>query len=528
MRIMLIAFSMAILLCHNTYAQEVNDKYTLGYHYDYLKNPINGYYASDYNPEVDLKITYEIGKGFSPGYYFDTNGEKHEGYIHRVSRSDFVEYRKSEFGDIDKIKAKDCAGFVIGVDSFTVVSDFRIYGSIGYRTRSKPSFAQYIETIGDNSFLKHIDVGNRVVSTYLVGTDGSHSFESFPNNQKKFKEMAALYFSDFPALMDAIDEKELTQEDIPSIIKMYQYRLYYNAGKPILYDKYWDETKDENEAEYFASINSIEGINFNLTYRHKNGTTISNCIFSSFYPHEAQGIFTWYKPDSSIRKQIEYHDNEEKAQVTYHHNGQKMLISHQGEYDRTYTQVFDLDGKLVLDSYGNGEINFRDSIQQRTLHYVFTNHKLESISYREDDKNIYLVSERNTSLKHKKRHNEKLQQLAGYKLSDIQEYAHGLILLKARVSPKGIVTDISLLKGLRTNIDEKVMRYAQSFLGEKEMKPGKNNGEKIWQEVIIPIDYSLQGYSHYRNYNNTFWMHDMMFQQQMHLNHISPPAYIGN
>ena len=85
---------------------------------------------------------------------------------------------------------------------------------------------------------------------------------------------------------------------------------------------------------------------------------------------------------------------------------------------------------------------------------------------------------------------------------------------------------MKVIKGMDAECDSSVLNILSYFKTSKEWNLAKINKEKVAQELIIPIDFSIKGFSRYRsNYNNSWMMHQMMQQQMMNMQQPKIPTY---
>lgn len=106
-------------------------------------------------------------------------------------------------------------------------------------------------------------------------------------------------------------------------------------------------------------------------------------------------------------------------------------------------------------------------------------------------------------------------------MNSIRNYDHGIVLVKCIVEPTGLVSDIQIIKGLNPECDSLISNYLAIMSKEKTWTPAMIAKQKVIQEIVIPVDFAISGFSRYRNNYNYFWMqnnmmmHDPMMQQNM-------------
>jgi hypothetical protein len=167
---------------------------------------------------------------FKEGYYFTKAGEKVSRLIKFryggnlfTNKSDGdcdIQFKKAKGADKAKFTTNDICCFVIGKDSFAIVKNFFINSLAQY----PQDFAQVIETGRINLYKYYakmqgagINSGSYTVEYWLLEKD--NEVEGIP--QLYFKKTMRKYLSDYPSLVDQINNGKLKWSDIPLIINMY-------------------------------------------------------------------------------------------------------------------------------------------------------------------------------------------------------------------------------------------------------------------------------------------------------------------
>lgn len=117
----------------------------------------------------------------------------------------------------------------------------------------------------------------------------------------------------------------------------------------------------------------------------------------------------------------------------------------------------------------------------------------------------------------------------GYPVVSVKDYHHGFVLVKCIVEPTGLTSDFQVIKSVDTACDSTVLDFMSFFKTYKQWKPAQHKGKKVAQELVIPFDFSINGFSRYRyHYHyNDFWMQQNMMWQQQTISLPSPPQMPG-
>jgi hypothetical protein len=108
---------MLLVTFYSTYSQ-----IPVGLKYDCNGYAFNGYYDPlTYSPDKKISIVHN-SDSYEVGYYYDSVGNKINGLIKFENEKIFFKKGNAEFRD--KIKPEQIKNFVIGVDSFFVISNF--------------------------------------------------------------------------------------------------------------------------------------------------------------------------------------------------------------------------------------------------------------------------------------------------------------------------------------------------------------------------------------------------------------------
>jgi hypothetical protein len=504
-------------LTSNLFSQYNFDNYEIGYYFDVNHQIIDGYYDENYQPKNPLKLSYTTGDYFTPGYYYDLNNKKISGLIRYVQRNTFFKFKSDRKADQQTITPYDCVGYVIGLDSFAVIEDFSVEREIGGFQSSEKEFAEVIDQVDNLTFYKHTRVGSdNIVYTYLVKDGNAGNYTSFPKGINKFKKISVQIFGEFESLKTQILSEKYDASDIPTMVKLLKYKRKYDKKEKIHYTSSWDETEDTHKSAYYASIESLKDSVFHLKFYFNNGVPIYEGDIYSFCPRKRTGDFIWYYPSGTIRKKINYLNNKPQETTTYFRNGNIHYIYKTENKACSYSAVFNLNGEKILDNSGCGTEVFYDSIANRKITYKFSHYKLISAYFLDsNNRRVYQLCKKNARLQPMQ---ERMEEQVEYPYKSLLNFNHGFVLLKCIVEPSGLTSEMRILKSLDAECDSSIMNFLSFIKTKKNWIVAKVEKEKVPQELIIPVHFSIEGFSRSGNNSNAysaFWMQQQMMTPQI-------------
>ena len=510
-----------IFLSTVIFAQDAAKQQMLGYYIDINNKLIPGYCDPEYDPDQQLNVTFTVGSEDTPGYYFNRVDNKVSGFLKLTQYSTSPGFRPTLKAPEEMITTDECTGFVIGKDSFAIIRDFDVERMLGSFHVNKREFAEVIEQVGNLVFYKHTRIDmNKIVLTYLVKADSSNQFISFPKNSKKFKETCLPIFGVSESLKKQIEDGKYKDEDIPVMAKLLKYKLKSDRNERIYYNSSWDEIENPQKASYYAVIESIKDSIYHLKYFLNNELPVYEGNYTSFYPDKKKDDFNWFNPNGNIRKTIKYIADNDRLITIYFPNGNIHFEYSDSDQGSFYSKVISLDGTKILNDNGTGTESFYDSITNRQLTMEFVRHKLASSYYTDSaDRKIYQICSTGEKNKDFSKLKKKFIKIADYPLNAVKDFTHGIVLVKCVIEPSGLASDIKILKGINQECDRLVLSYLTSLKNDKFWTPAKIGGQNVTQEIIIPVDFSIIGFSRYRNNYNTFWM---MNNRMMNQNLMQP------
>ncbi|MFC2111078.1 energy transducer TonB [Bacteroidota bacterium] len=515
----------------NSQAQSWKDSFEIGQFVDFNLHLLDGYYDFEYKTENSLKVSFYIGDDWIQGCYYTRDSLRIDGFIKNVPRCTYFMFKPNKDTKdrkAKKIKPDICDAYIIGVDSFAVIEKFYVETELAAFYIRRREFVEIIDEIDNLTFCKHTRVGQQFSSTtYLVKRDTFKYFVSFPKAVNKFKETALRFFGEFEYLEKSIQSGKYSEKDILSMIKLLKYKKTYDDNAKICFNSSWDEIENCSELSYYAIIELVEDSIFHLKYYFNNGILIYKGGFTSFYPQRRIGDFTFYHSNGEIRKKVFYQNNEAQKVTSFYKNGK--IHAKYNNYNEVpyYENINNSSGENLLDNNGNGIDVLYDSVTSRHITIEFIDHKLNNAYYLDlKGRKIYKFCESNAFLQSASLLQKHIIDEVDYPLNSASEKHHGCAFLKVVVEPTGLISYIQIIKSLDSECDRAILDYLSFMTTIKHWKPGKHNGVKVPQELIIPIVFLINDYPKYKKNDNNYWMHDPFWMNKHpHTPTYTPPLY---
>jgi antitoxin component YwqK of YwqJK toxin-antitoxin module len=518
-------FVLFVIALSTAQSQTVSPFYEIGYFTDADRQPIDGFIDITYEPKTREDYGLTLGADFTPGCYYNLQGEKVNGRIQYTFNDNFFRFTPPSGGSkFEKITPAMCSAYVIGKDSFTVIRDFTIERELATIPFHEPEFAEVLTTIGDLTFYQHTRVGqNKLLYTYMVKRGKEGKLVSFPKGKNKFKAVALDYFSSVPYLVTGINDETMSDNDLLNMIKYMDFANRTAKKEKIYYSASWEELSDSSAYGYLYYADSLrtQAGTCSLHYFIKDGTPLYDASYASLAPQKKEGLLTFYFPDGKVRKRVIYKNNEIKGVInTYYRNGQQHYVyEKKNEATHVYSIVADQSGRNLLDATGGGVEVFYDSIQNRQITRTYRDYKLTDSYYTDNAGNKVYQSHKNHAALYNKEvleNNEFIKQITYPKIA-IANNVHGMIIVRILADREGNTTKVMVVKGLDYECDKTVLGYCQSKYKGKNWYPLKVDKMLSAQEILMVFVLEITPYSRYRNnyYYNNMWSRQMMWQQQM-------------
>ena len=512
-----------ILLANHSYAQV-----PVGLQFDINGQALHGYFDPiTYSPIKKLTYTHN-SDSYETGHYYNLAGHKIVGLIKFAGKKIFFQTKLGK--SKTTLKPELIKSFVIGVDSFFVVSNFQ------YKNRliTKSEYAQFITEFDGYTFAKHYrfpsEIGPanyEIIETYLVKKKNETVWNNFYLN-KKFDEKALKHFGHIPEIKSKLLSYEYSDKNTLSMIKMCDYWNKYNLSEPILFDQFWQETQNKENAKYHANITSKKDSIWTFDY-YQDSVKLYTISYSSFYPNVKNGELTVFYPNGTIRRTCNYMNNEAIDEKTYDENGslascfehikKQKPSSFKIKRKTLYKTIADTLGTNILTSDGPHAIKRYDNLRNVSYTHVYINNELVS-SYRLLNKDtVFQISTPSYDFKIKS-----IQKSFSFYMmnKDIEKAlnvnAQGIILVSVVIDKKGYVIESKLLNSLHPQIDALVKKFINGKLPTpifdlNRFKSYKRNKKKQFCEFVLPFEFGIDRF--YRKPVNFYHFHPMYHWNSM-------------
>ncbi len=530
-------FSIILLLTFNAIYAQI----PVGLKYDCNGYAFNGYYDPlTYSPAKKLTKVHN-SDSYEVGYYYDNLGNRIDGLIKFAK--DKIFYKTDSVVFRDKIKPSEINSFVIGVDSFFVVSNYYYRDKL----QTDPEYVQYITEFNGLTFAKHYKFTSSIqqqygaqppiVETYLVQSKADAVWENFPDNSR-FQASALKYFSYIPYLKAKIDSGLYTSRNMLSVIKMAEYLDKYQKAVPIYYDQYWQEVNDGRNAKYHASIVNKQDSIWTFEY-YEGDTKLYLANYSSFYPNTKNGDFISYYPNGDVRQVIAFKNN--RPQDVKVNNASGEIVRHY-QYRETFNSTTGKTKTSIAYLTTNDSLG-ANAIGMPSAQSLVVNDPISKVSYTQQFNGGVLISSfrildhdtiyQLVNPKYKFRV-KSLQNKIDYYLANenydtaLSVNAQGTILISLVTDKKGFPVSCVMLNTIHPEIDTLVERFINACFMTNEglrhkFRPYKVNKKKQFCEFVIPIEFSINRFYrrsvNYNQFNNMYWMQSQQQQMMMQMHH---------
>lgn len=522
-RKLFVLFVMLIAVAVQSHSQVNSPNKALGMYFDINEIPIDNYIDFDYSPKDAFYITFKTDGEFVPGVYYDLNGEKISCNIKQSNLSTNVYYKSGGLETL--LSPSNCSGYVVGLDSFIVINNFQIDRALVKQTIKEPNWAQVITKTKNYTLLKHVYqkmVNNNFITTYIVKNDSSQLTSLF--EEKTYLQ----FFGDFAAISDSLKKTRLTEDNIVSFAKHYDFKERYEKNERIYYSQTLDELRTPDNAAYYARIKGLNQLVWELEFFDTSNSLIFTGHFSSLFPRVKHGEFIWFYPDGSIRKKVNYKKNEIDGSVTEYFPNGKIHYVYKVPFDaseeRNYSKVINIEGKDVLDGKGNGVEVIHDSINNRQITRRFISNRLNSSTFQDENKNTILQQgDYNTYIRSVTPFHRRLRKDVKFPEEAFKIYKQGLVLIRFLVDNNGNIKSYNIIKGMGNQFDNQLLTFLGSANSRLKWNIPRFNNQPCFQEIVVPFTFEIQKIQHVNvYYHNNNWM----WQQQNMMRTIPPPKMV--
>ena len=516
----------------------------------------DSYYDYDVAPTNPVLKGFDIRSNFVPGSYYTLQGEKVTGYIEYNYNGYKFAYKKSlDEKKYQVIRADVLKSFAIGRDSFVMVDDFRIERKLTSRMMRNPEFTLYLGQVKEYHFYEHDQDGDK---TLLFRKGESKEIQMVPRKPEKQKVALEPVVQDMKWLKSVLGTEGFKTKDRLHLVKQMQFAECLKNNESVYYDDYRNELSNVSGHAFRTDILKQEGEFWHLAWLNSNGDTLVTGRFSSLVPLKKEGIGKWFYPNGEVRKMASHVDGRQMGfERRFFENGQvqydmavvpekqmsqyvtwlkknayfKGDYSNEPQFDQyldevkeddpltvTYLNVYDKEGKSLLDKAGNGKETVYDEVMKRTINRTYKSNKLIS-SYYKDGKGrlVYQYASTPAVFGKNKKFKEVTYTKFKYPIQSVAQGHQGLNLVRLELNDKGDVTNVDMVKTVDTDISQALEQHFKEWKKKLDMKAAKNRKKKVASEIVVPVLFTLDGFNDSKNqWHNTYmYQHHYMQMNQI-------------
>ncbi|MBI9035574.1 MAG: energy transducer TonB [Bacteroidales bacterium] len=501
------------LVVVRSYSQGNTENYMIGNYFDINSHLIDGFYDNSYNPNDAIQVSYNVGVKYTPGYYYDLDSNKVSGRMMYSKVNNEVKFKADANKWAKTLSPEDCISYVIATDSFAVIDYSHLGWKPGIFDSTNCVFLKVLGTCGNYALHQRESISN--VAFYILdNTTGKYI--DFPSKKKAFSKVAAKFFSKLDWLTDDIAEGLYKKEDIGELFQLLKYKRSLSEQEKIYYDAAWQEKDASKGSTYYGIIQSMNDSLYTQKYYFLDGTPVFEGSFSLTFPPKRSGIFNWYYPNGIMRKQIVYKNDNFQTERSFHEDGSLHYVYIIEDGVQIFDSVFTVDGIAILDKQGNGTEVFFDSIRGLQITYEYLNNKVLRTYYLDDDnRKIYQQCEVNAKIRKYKPLLMRVNKELLYPQSSLLNSNQGMVLVRCVVEPTGYLSKKEIIKGVDSACDSACMEFLTAFDTYRHWKPAKEGKQKVVQEVVVPLSFTIEGYfvSSWNYYDP--WMRHQLQMDQM-------------
>ena len=469
----------------------------------------------DYSPIKSLSVTVNSATDFIPGEYYTAAGKAEKGMFLITTSNNSFSFKKSNADEEQRITPEHGWSIKVGADSFIVASGFPIYNKIGPTAQEaiEPRILRFIGKSGKFAFFSH-STGTGA-QHYLIRDLQTNKLISLPLQQKSFIEKATALFKDYPLLVELLQNKGIKSDQVVDLMRFIQYSDAQKLDATIGYAANWEITDNPKKQLYTAKVSRPEK-NWRLDFYDQAGHKLFTEHYAYASPSKNDGETLWYYPATGVtRKKTKFVMGESSKEFfIYYPNGKlhyQYLIDDLKKV--IYRNVVSEKGEYVLYPAGSGREEFYDETAKRTIIREFEKNVLIASYYLDqNNRKIYQYAQQNLKIRSLKAFNLKLAESDHYPESAVSAGEEGVVLVKFIIAPDDQIESYTILQGVSTFVDIEASNLAMN-LSSTDFKSGRHAKQEVYQEVIVPIQFSLHRQSVNRYYyHNPFWMNHQFYQ----------------
>jgi hypothetical protein len=485
------------------FAQSEADPINIGYFCDFNKTMFDGVYDLQYNPKELLYVSHDFGSEYTPGCYYTLFGEQIQGLIIYSRSNSYFKFKSDEEADPVNIKPDDCLGFMVGKDSFAVIQNFESIKILGKQTTKDKVFAEVIDQFEQQTIYVYYWKGyQNITQTFLLSKDAGKTFLTINYENEINPQASEEVFGINDQLLKGVNDERKLARNLHTYLKLYKYNLHFKSGKPIYLNSSFDETNKANEAVYYLKVEDIKDTHYRISCYRVDQVKIYDGQFTNFYPHKRDGNYTLYYPSGEVRKNLIYKDNKFVKGTDYYLNG---TIHREFNFEESrifYTRVNDTNGNNILNTSFSGKQNIYDSINKRSITYEYYFRFLTRTYYNDENgTRIYQICQKSSAPVSIENLQKTIQNEVFYPQASLNSSSHGVVLVKLIIDPMGMVKSHQIVRSTDYMLNTALENFLSKMTTRKYWTIPMDKEVKITQEIVLPIDFSINSSSVYRSHN---------------------------
>jgi len=288
-----------------------------------------GYVDLDYSPIQPLMVPIDIGQSYSNGKIYLNNGEVLDGmvkYNNTGRKLLFKSKGQSLYDNAKRIKVKECAGFKIMTDTFTVISDFKVFQKKrSFSLSDKPStmffngsvFAEVLGQTNGFKVYKLTDITNNgsKVSIYFLLEDKDGNIIDISKENNDWQSAIK------PLIGNNNTIEEANEESYREFFKEKAVIDKIKRGQKVFYSKYLEELDTANHTLALEAEIKKDADNWHYLFRNINDQVLMIQNYKSLVPFKKNDISRYFYPNGSIRKTCVYKNEKLIVEGHFHING---------------------------------------------------------------------------------------------------------------------------------------------------------------------------------------------------------------
>ncbi|MBD0401824.1 hypothetical protein [Flammeovirga sp. EKP202] len=320
-------------------------------------------------------------------------------------------------------------------------------------------------------------------------------------------------------------------KELLNYILIRRFKSLYLSQEKTFYNKSWVSLTKE-ETNYYSKVTA-----FNDTFYEMSYFIEDNLIAKINYKHDIKnafdktGDYSLYQ-NGKLSCNSKYDLQEEKYFIDiFYPNSDQLFYSYSFEKNTDtkpvyhYTQMYRENGEEVS---LEGEVEFFDAIQEKTLYNVYEENKLITSYFKEGESKYYYITDTTAKIDLLKTNLAFMDEFDASKVqTSFQENYIGTTFLVADVDKKGEISRISIEGSLHSDFDQEIKRVMKVLFQKGNLKIKASRKINVFDidenaslRCVIPLSFITQPYN-LSPYNN-YLRHQMFYDDFMRKLHNDP------